>query len=493
MARRRRATPAEAEEEVGVEAAAAAVGAEAAEEVDGAAEDGGEEEDIVVGLLEDSGAKGPDEYAATLARCDEEGRQAAPSITEAEPPEEVLRLMHTEYREKLKESRKSNGTGAAYGQWQREWQQWCEASAGEDVNGWTMQEWKRPWSLLVTPGKVAMWLRSYVALRPSRPGGTIAAGTHNKMASVEQAAKAVGSLYEDQRASRDDRIRKALENIPAPRGGSDKQVTAAISQIQKRMSKMMVEDYVDRGFRRFLAEGYTFRQHVLLCQIYVFFKSWKPERNAMIRGTQMHLAHVLRHTFAIRADDIRRACLADLFCVRAHPSEGPMASTGQCYWLCLGKYESKMNSEGRHQLAVGLRHMTHVELCPWFALGHSFVVFYEILGLEPPDYRPTFREDGAVTRPWYDFKLLPGFDAAGRGKQGELNPKVALSYDAQNSQVKDMYTCTRTPTTPPRFERKRSTSPGGRVSATPRRTARPSPSSRAMPVIGSETRCSTRT
>lgn len=381
------------------------------------------------------------ERVVQRAAAQVENITAADIIAHAdEPSEEAIHALRLERRQKVHERRRGNGTEKAYGQWRREWDAWCDAEAGDDVHGLEMPPWKKKWTNYPWPAKASLFLVSYAARRPRRrSNGTIIPGSTMGLSGVKMASKALGSIHSDLQASKDPRIAYAMRNCPRPGEGTD--VKDVLSEIRHAMGARFESDYVDRSLARHLTEGYSKEQHLELCEIGVFDSAWKPQRNSVVQATQMHISHVFRHNFSIRADDMRDINLADLYAVRASEKEGPMAKKGDCYYLVIGKHKSKMNKEGRAQLVCALRHATHPEACAWFALAHALWVFYEAIDncLEPPDFAPTWNVEGKLQRLWYHYHVLPGYTKVGRGKQGELSPTCSLTYETMNRHVKMMF------------------------------------------------------
>lgn len=357
---------------------------------------------------------------------------------DAEPTQDDVDATLTRRRKAVHAHRATCGTGKAYGQWNREWHEYWAATAGDVVNGLRMDESKRPCSPTVTPYKASVFLEQYVACRPALDcKGQPIAGKTVGMPAIRLAAKAISSIYKDQLASEDAEVRRRAKRHPNPRDGG--LVKDVIAQLERQKATRFETEYVDRGLQRGYLEGFSESQRLQLSQLCIEDSALSRPRNKLVGGALLHLVLVFGFVFSCRYDDLQRIKLADLFLIKAPAGEGPMAVAGKCYYLTIGRKESKMNKEGRPQMVSALRHATDPVLCAWFALACSFFVLYEVMGVEAPDFAPSVDSTGKLVRLWYHHHCLPGRTACSPGKQSDVNPKRPLGYKSVYDAVKWAY------------------------------------------------------
>ena len=338
---------------------------------------------------------------------DDESEAGEPSRARVTATRWAIRQQMLENRPKS--TKKNYGLDDCSNGAKKEWKQFCEARAGDVVNGVVMDEKKEKYSLLVTPEKVAEALVHYLQKREKRKGGKnggLRKGTRLDTESIHMKLKAWCDLYDHQKSN--PATEEAMTNVAHPRTSGA--IAKFLANHKRNKSDRKRKMYVDRGLQRAICsveiegfcsfcspclfsrfvrallrrwltspqtefDGYTKEQHRMLCEYALLDDAPKPRILAELRGSMMRLSHIFRHNHAVRGDSLRKLQFADWFVIDAPPDEGPH----QAKLLMFVHDNGKNNPNGKSDFSASMRHFDPI-LCTHNALAHAFFMNFDATG-----------------------------------------------------------------------------------------------------------------
>lgn len=366
-------------------------------------------------------------------------------------------FLHAAAEERAREARRAGlqakkdeqpqNTARSYAAKQREWRAWCgtpRAAPGGALFTWPDGE-------LVTPDKLAAWLKEDILLRrvkapKKRRGRTepalllLPAEEQAALREAEALATTLGvpvgeaiQILADDRESYvpppsaatgdgdgeegglftkgtvDAYIAAVIElwRVQVAHGGKNTEnprgiaVRGFLEQRSRQRSRLDRASYKDRGTEGIQA-GYSTAE-------------WLAIQEHLLRGAastpqnlRTRIDLLFGHYYLLRGENRRKMELADLSLLDYPPAEGPT----QCGCLVSLLQDGKMNKTAKKEFMGSLRHKDPL-LCTQGALAQLFFWRWHVAGEPPPSFRR--RQD------WYRIKLLVGQD-----RQEELSYSTQL-------------------------------------------------------------------